>query len=222
MSRIGDSSPPHNVGNVVGFSADQRRALQDKKSNRSAKTKVSTTDQSDAESAGQIVVPKYSSFTEEPEGRELFGFVLDGKTSGERTDDEEDRISELVGMLRKATDGTAGSKVLFMSSDLRSKLEDSNAFVEALTHFDAEEGPVVFLSKDLGFRDTLLSAHLAYADVTVKSARNIGINVSEGDVGKQLSETVGSGNLADLDADQAAPEEIDVDVDGKTVRGIPR
>lgn len=180
-------------------------------------------DKQDALAAGLSAAISFKNFLSGFEEIELFGFVLDGKTSDERSMGENESFSKLIQLL------------LGVATDRKPRLiapKFEVAFFPTLGGLEAlpiksftvrvDDDVIVYLSAEMGFRESLLASQGAYGDFTVIKAESFGLRVLDGDVAKQISHTVATGEFPDFDPLDFRPEVIEISINGNKLLGVPR
>jgi hypothetical protein len=225
MERVDISS---RAGNVYTLNLPNERSspliASVKKAHSRRVMKISSIDANEARGAGEVVETSFGNFLLDADERDMFGFVLDGKTYGERSDADEHLMGQLVGFLSQPRSDSSDDiqRAQFESAVFESETPEDSMTLRALSVASVDGKITIYLSADLGFRESLLAAHYAYSDYAAIVARSLGISIKEGDVAKQLSITVSTGMLPMDEIEGDAPQPIGVVIDGETVVGIPR
>lgn len=226
MSRIDDTSDVRNVFRL-NFTDTKPSGVETAKRKEAKKVKVASTfDSKEAKSAGEVVAMSFGNFLMDAEESELFGFVLDGKTSDERTASEEELMGRLLGFLRQKGVDTSVENIVkpavFEAASFDGAINDDGTVVNALSVRSSDAKTTIYLSTQLGFKDLLIAAHFAYSDFATIVAETLGIELLDGDVANHIREVVSTGKLS-LDTPMGEkPKPISISIDDKTVVGIPR
>lgn len=214
--------------NIVDFAAKRTshtavsRGVQAKR--RTRKVTISTTD--DAQLSEASVKKSFKAFLMAPESNELFGFVLDGNTNGERTSEQADRMERLNTLIATETKQDIGltgvNNLEFKAAQFDNKKNVHEGPISYFVDMNGAEKPTVYLSESLGFRGSLISANLAYSDYIVEVGRQLGLELMPGDIAPQIDQAVSTGELPNSNQSDALPEKATLDIDGKPRTGIVR
>lgn len=176
----------------------------------------------DSRAAGAASSKVYRRFLEEDNRLDLFGYVLDGKVRSERSTIDNQAFSKLVDCVRSTKPDDPDNAY---APSFRPFKVQKDTFVErpikSLT-CDGGEAVLVYLDQDLGFRETLLAAHLAYADFVYVTAQRLGIATCDGDVPCKLSYVVEHNQYPETDDFKEWPSVNYVIIDGFRQKGIVR
>lgn len=226
MSPIEDASDARNVFKL-NFPASAAIMTETATRKETRKVKIASKfDSKEAKSAGEVVAMSFGNFLMDAEESELFGFVLDGKTSDERSVAEEEMMGRLLGFLRQtgpnAQSGDTMEHAIFEAATFEDSGNGDSQTVHALSVRSSNSKTTIYLSTQLGFKDLLIAAHFAYSDFATIVAEAFGIELPEGDVANHIREVVSTGKLS-LDTPLGEkPKPISITIGDKKVVGIPR
>lgn len=219
MSQVSGAT---DANNVYSFKPPDRqlKKLAKGKCLRTAKTKqVTAYDREDTATAGVAVVSSFQDFLREPEATEIFGYILDGKASDERSISEGDIMHRVISFFRAPQ---PGRRVLDPAIAFKAVVFEDEVPLRSLTLPPVGQDIKIYLSAELGFRESLLAAHDAYSDLVILVAKDVGVALPRGDLAKQLSEAVSTGKFPALTNKHAPPLCRGVLIGGVIINGIPR
>lgn len=224
MSDISGLPPSLRLQRFVGSSGANLKLVVNKQKPRQMRVgnteQVTPSDSEDVKAAGDSARAAFSKFLSEPEEIELFGFVLDGKTSDVREDADFTIMSRLVSFLQGNGGESDGTKQPQFIAAVLPKLpnDKDSRFIMSITD---DNDPKVFISNDLGFRDVMIAAQDGYSDFAVHYAAELGLDLPPGDVGSKVSEMIKSGKPP-RGGPTANVEPVTIIIDGEEHTGIQR
>ncbi len=237
MARVNGINSDTDDNNVVWLREYQQDViflstvnLDEPQSVEAATLVASPNDVVDVEDAGRLAATSFRNFVSSPEGAEIFGYVLDGAFGGERAQLDQTVMDQVVNSLRDPnfTDPQYPDfepPMFRLAAQVGLDAEGISIFDQgqsALVIFPEGQAPEVLMSNQTGFRDMMIVAQQAYADVVVAYADDLGLPLTEGDVAARLTASLNLGDSIAPELNDGPPAKIEVVYDGARISGLPR
>lgn len=240
MARINEVSSDTEDDNVVQFSdygqvgvflsAIGVTDLGDPQSVRATKLVASQDDVVDVEDAGRLAATSFQNFVSSPEGAEIFGYVLDGAFSGERNHLDQSIMDQVVGSLRDPNFTNPEfpdfePPIFRLATQVGLDANGISVFNEGLSAvvvFPDGGAPEVLMSNQTGFRDMMIVAQQAYADVVVAYADDLGVTLTDGDVAARITASINLGDSIAPELNDGRPANIEIIYEGALISALPR
>lgn len=185
---------------------------------------VSPYDREDVILASEAVVENFRNCLSRLEEKELFGFVLDGKISDERSSRENQILDRMINFFVQK-EGRVFEDIkpaVFEAAVFDDKNLSLDPPLRVLTVVDDAGKATIYIANQLGLRESLLVARDGYSDYAIILAESLGIRLSGGDVAKQLSEAITSGAAPAVTSPDRRPKMIHTMIGERQVIGVPR